>query len=59
MSKKDNFVVGAVVETENYGVGEIVKVSQKETENGPVDVFAVKLENGDTRHFTQDELRLA
>ena len=59
MSKKNDYSKGDKVWAEPFGEGEITLVASANGEDGPYSVYHVAFANGETRHFTEEQLQAA
>ncbi|HRY62686.1 MAG TPA: hypothetical protein P5056_02875 [Candidatus Paceibacterota bacterium] len=55
--KKQAIEKGTKVEVLGKGEGVVKHVSFKDAEPFPIEVYAVELSTGETKHFTADELK--
>lgn len=59
MTKSEGYSKGEKVYVGEFGDGEITLVGSANDENGTHSVYHVTFENGETRHFTEDQLERA
>lgn len=57
MTNQTNMHVGDSVKVKGFGPGVITLVSSASNEDGEHTVYHVKLESGETRHFTEEDVK--
>lgn len=59
MNEKETINKGTEVTVKKYGVGVVETISQQDSDNGAYAVYHVRFANGEVRHFTGTELKVA